>query len=92
MFDQDGNTVLTWPHGLNDGGMSEAVRHEETGLLVPPADAPALAAAIERLLADRNEAQRLARAGRALMLERFTLAKTGSDLALLYARVAGAGT
>jgi len=25
VFDQDGNTVLTWPHGLNDGGMSEAV-------------------------------------------------------------------
>ncbi len=66
------------------GGMPEAVRHEETGLLVPPADAPALAAAIERLLADRGEAQRLARAGRALMLERFTLEKTGSDLASLY--------
>jgi glycosyltransferase involved in cell wall biosynthesis len=71
------------------GGMPEAVRHEETGLLVPPADAPALAAAIERLLADRPEAQRLARAGRTLMLERFTLSRTGSDLASLYARVAG---
>jgi glycosyltransferase involved in cell wall biosynthesis len=72
------------------GGMPEAVRHEETGLLVPPADAPALAAAIERLLADRGEAQRLARAGRALMLERFTLSKTGSDLAALYSRMSGA--
>ncbi len=72
------------------GGMSEAVRHEETGILVPPADAPALAAAIERLLADRSKAQRLARAGRALMLERFTLSKTGSDLASLYLRVTGA--
>jgi glycosyltransferase involved in cell wall biosynthesis len=76
-------TVVT-----NVGGMPEAVRHEETGLVVPPADAPALAAAIERLLADRTEAQRLARAGRTLMLERFTLARTGSDLASLYARVA----
>ena len=73
------------------GGMPEAVRHEETGILVPPADPPALAAAIERLLADRGEAQRLARAGRALMLERFTLTRTGSDLASLYSRVAGAG-
>jgi glycosyltransferase involved in cell wall biosynthesis len=73
------------------GGMPEAVRHEETGLLVPPADPSALAAAIERLLADRGEAQRLGRAGRALMLERFTLARTGSDLASLYSRVAGAG-
>jgi glycosyltransferase involved in cell wall biosynthesis len=70
------------------GGMPEAVRHEETGLVVPPADAPALAAAIERLLSDRPEAQRLARAGRTLMLERFTLARTGSDLAELYTRVA----
>jgi glycosyltransferase involved in cell wall biosynthesis len=77
-------TVVT-----NVGGMPEAVRHEETGLVVPPADAPALAAAIERLLADRTEAQRLARNGRTLMLERFTLTRTGSDLASLYARVAG---
>ena len=69
------------------GGMPEAVRHEETGLLVPPADAPALAAAIERLLGDRAEARRLATAGRALMLERFTLRRTGSDLAAAYARV-----
>ena len=71
------------------GGMPEAVRHEETGLLVPPADAPALAAAIERLLGDRTEARRLAAAGRALMLDRFTLRRTGSDLAAVYARVAG---
>ena len=68
----------------NVGGMPEAVRHEQTGLLVPPADAPALAAAIERLLGDPAEARRLAGAGRALMLERFTLCRTGSDLAALY--------
>lgn len=71
------------------GGMPEAVRHEKTGLLVPAADPAALAAAIERLLSDRDEAQRFARAGRALMLERFTLARTGSDLVTLYARVIG---
>jgi glycosyltransferase involved in cell wall biosynthesis len=70
------------------GGMSEAVRHEETGLLVPPADAPALAAAIARLLADRAEAQRLGRAGRALMQQRFTLAESGSRLAALYGSLA----
>jgi glycosyltransferase involved in cell wall biosynthesis len=69
------------------GGMPEAVRHEETGLLVPAGDAAALAAAIERLLANRDEAMRLGRAGRALMLERFTLARTGADLAALYARL-----
>jgi len=71
------------------GGMPEAVRHEETGLLVPPSDPASLAAAIERLLRDRALAGRLARTGRALMLERFTLSRTGSDLASLYQRVAG---
>ena len=70
------------------GGMPESVRHEETGLLVPPADPPALAAAIERLLADRGEAERLGRAGRALMLKRFTLERTGTDLSALYERLA----
>jgi glycosyltransferase involved in cell wall biosynthesis len=70
------------------GGIPESVRHEETGLLVPPADPAALAAAIERLLANRGEARRLGAAGRALMLERFTLARTGADLAALYERIA----
>ncbi|HVE72397.1 MAG TPA: glycosyltransferase [Thermoanaerobaculia bacterium] len=70
------------------GGMPESVRHEQTGLLVPPSDPPALAGAIERLLADRDEAQRLGRAGRALMLERFTLERTGADLSALYESLA----
>lgn len=69
------------------GGMPESVRHEETGLLVPPADPAALAAAIERLLANREEARRFARAGRELMLQRFTLERTGADLDALYERV-----
>jgi len=70
------------------GGIPESVRHEETGLLVPPADPAALAAGIERLLANREEGRRFGTAGRKLMLERFTLARTGADLAALYERVA----
>ena len=70
------------------GGMPEAVRHEQTGLLVPPADPSALAAAMERLLADRDEARRLGKTGRALMLQRFTLQRTGRDLSALYERLA----
>ena len=70
------------------GGIPESVRHEETGLLVPPADPAALAAAIERLLANREEGRRFGTAGRKLMLERFTLERTGADLAALYERVA----
>jgi glycosyltransferase involved in cell wall biosynthesis len=48
------------------GGMPEVVRHEETGLLVPPDDPQALAAAISRLAHDRALADQLARAGRQL--------------------------
>jgi glycosyltransferase involved in cell wall biosynthesis len=74
--------------GTRAGGIPESVRHEETGLLVPPADPNALAAAIERLLANPDEARRFGAAGRKLMLERFTLSRTGADLAVLYERVA----
>jgi glycosyltransferase involved in cell wall biosynthesis len=74
--------------GTRAGGIPESVRHEETGLLVPPADPVALAAAIERLLANPDEARRFGAAGRALMLERFTLTRTGVDLAALYERIA----
>ena len=52
------------------GGMPETVRHEETGLLVPPSDPAALAAAICRLLGSPQDARRLAQAGRQLMLDR----------------------
>jgi glycosyltransferase involved in cell wall biosynthesis len=69
------------------GGMPEAVRHEETGLLVPAANPEALADAITRLLENRDEARHLAIAGRKLMLERFTLERTAADLLALYARV-----
>ncbi|HVS14502.1 MAG TPA: glycosyltransferase family 4 protein [Thermoanaerobaculia bacterium] len=41
------------------GGLSEAVRQGVTGLLVPPADPEALAAALEALLTDRELASRL---------------------------------
>jgi glycosyltransferase involved in cell wall biosynthesis len=46
------------------GGTDEAVEDEVTGLLVPPADAGALAAAIRRLLADRLLARRLSESAR----------------------------
>lgn len=45
------------------GGIVDIVQHERTGLLVPPGDARALAAAIERLASDPALRQRLARDG-----------------------------
>jgi glycosyltransferase involved in cell wall biosynthesis len=44
-----------------------------TGLLVPPRDAGALAAAIERLASDPDLVDRLAGAGRRLVAERYEL-------------------
>ena len=57
------------------GGLPEVVADGETGLLVPPGDPEALAAALERLLADPGLAQRLGEAGRARAAERFSAAR-----------------
>ncbi|MCB1859396.1 MAG: glycosyltransferase [Gammaproteobacteria bacterium] len=55
------------------GGMPEAVRDGENGLLVPPGDSQALAAAIRRLLDDSSLADRLGEGGRALMAREFSV-------------------
>jgi glycosyltransferase involved in cell wall biosynthesis len=68
------------------GGLVDSVRHEQTGLLVPPGDPEALGDAITRLLLDRSLAARLGATGRALAVERFTLTKTVDDLEALYTR------
>lgn len=66
------------------GGLIDTVRHGETGLVVPPDDPAALAEAILALIGDRDLARRLGAQGRALMLDRFTAARTGSDVDALY--------
>jgi glycosyltransferase involved in cell wall biosynthesis len=56
------------------GGMPEVVRDGVNGLLVPPADSPALAAAINRLLADPGLRRRFGAAGKELVREKFSVA------------------
>jgi len=56
------------------GAIPEIARDEETALVVPSADPAALAAAIDRLLADRELGARLASAARAHVAPRFGLA------------------
>ena len=47
------------------GGLPDAIRDGETGLLVPPGDPTALREAIQRLLADADLRERLGTAARA---------------------------
>lgn len=54
------------------GGIPEVVQDGVTGLLAPPGDAPALAAAIETTLAGPGAAAERARAARALVRARFS--------------------
>ena len=56
----------------NVGGITDIVADGETGLLVPPADPVALAAALERLATDAPLAERLADAGRRYVQEHFS--------------------
>jgi glycosyltransferase involved in cell wall biosynthesis len=65
------------------GGNSEAVEDGKTGLLVPPADAPALAEAMARLLGDRAAARAMGEAGRLRVEARYDIERiTGLTLAL----------
>jgi glycosyltransferase involved in cell wall biosynthesis len=70
------------------GGTAEAVDHGRTGLIVPPHDAGALAAAIVELLADVDRRARLGAEGRRRQQERFTLARMVEGTLSVYAEVA----
>lgn len=54
------------------GGQSDIVRDDETGCLVPPGDAAALADRLRRILSDRGFAERLGRAGREVALREYS--------------------
>lgn len=67
------------------GGMPEAVR--DNGLLVPPADVPALAHAITRLLDDPARRARMGVAGRRLMEQAFSVAAMVAGNVAVYQRL-----
>jgi glycosyltransferase involved in cell wall biosynthesis len=55
--------------GTDVGGVSEMFRDGETGILVPPKDARALAGALERLIDDASLRRRMGEAGRKMVWE-----------------------
>jgi glycosyltransferase involved in cell wall biosynthesis len=69
------------------GGLPEAVVDGETGLLIPPEDAPALAAAIGSLALDRPRARALGAAGAARVRARFTMAGMANATLAVYRRL-----
>jgi glycosyltransferase involved in cell wall biosynthesis len=72
------------------GGTPELVEDENTGLLVPRRDPPALAAAIERLLGDPALTARLGAAARRRVETRFSAEASLERLVALYAAVRAA--
>lgn len=69
--------------------LPEIVRHEQTGLAVPPGDPAALADAVQRLLASPDEARRLASAGFRLAHDMFSPDANARRLADLFIRADG---
>ncbi|MFL6332971.1 MAG: glycosyltransferase [Pyrinomonadaceae bacterium] len=74
------------------GGLVDTVREGETGLQANPDDPRDLARCICKMLREPERAREMGRAGRRLMLERFTLSRTVGDLYELYLRLRGSRT
>ena len=68
----------------NVGGIPEVIEDGVSGLLVQPHDAPALAAAISRLLTDHPFADMIGRAGHEVVRSRFCLEHMVAEVAGIY--------
>lgn len=71
------------------GGLPEVVRHGETGLLVPPANAAALAKRIIWMLDHPREAREMAAKGGDVVQRKFTAGEMARRTVDLYRKVAG---
>ncbi|HFQ93430.1 MAG TPA: glycosyltransferase, partial [Anaerolineae bacterium] len=68
------------------GGIPDALHHGENGLLVPPDNAEALAAAIRRLLLEPDYCAALGRAARQTVLQKFTPERELAENLAVYRR------
>lgn len=69
------------------GGIPEIITHGHDGLLVPPGDPQALAAAIQTLLDDTEHARRLGENARRTAFERFSAETMATNYMELYQRL-----
>jgi len=75
--------------GTRVGGLPEVVRDGETGFLVPPGDAAALAERIGILLDDQSLRERMGAAGREWTLQMFTWDRVIARMIACYEQVLG---
>ena len=66
------------------GGLVDLIDHGRTGLLVPPGDADAFAAALHSLIADAARASALGRAARADVQQRYSFERMVASFEHLY--------
>jgi glycosyltransferase involved in cell wall biosynthesis len=69
----------------NVGGMPDLITNGVDGLLVPPGDPDALAAALQRILRDHAFAQQLGNAARQTIANRYTAERSLERLEQMYA-------
>src|SRR5262249_35102322 len=69
------------------GGIPEAIDDGETGMLVPPADAEAMAAAIDKLIVDDGLRRRIAAAARTRVERDFSAPSMARSFEALYAEI-----
>jgi len=75
---------------FESGGLTDTVQHERTGLLVPPGDVAALAAALDALLDREDRGGDLGRAGRMVALAGFAPESAARRYAGIYRSVIAA--
>lgn len=68
-------------------GSRDVVRDGQNGLLVPPRDAPALAAALRRLIEDGALRRRLGARGRAIVSAEYSFDRVAAETLAVYARL-----
>jgi hypothetical protein len=73
--------------GSRVGGIPETMVDGVTGLLVPPGDVGALAAAVGRLLEDEPMRRRMGDAGRAMVKEKFAWPRLAEQVIEVYREV-----